>query len=115
MPDPKIYSHSRELRHHPTDAEALLWRELRAHRFAHIHIRRQHVIGTYIVDFCAVRQKLVIEVDGGQHIDREGYDQERSAFLESKGYRVLRFWNHEVLNNLEGVITSILDALPSLH
>jgi very-short-patch-repair endonuclease len=63
------------------------------------------------VDFCAPRQKLIIEVDGSQHLDREEQDKKRTSYLESKGYRVLRFWNHDVMNNLEGVMIAIQHAL----
>ena len=68
-------------------------------------------MGNYIVDFCASRQKLIIELDGGQHLEQESYDQERTEFLQSKGYRVLRFWNNDILNDLNGVTQVILDAL----
>ena len=108
---PKIFANSQELRHHPTEAESKLWRVLRSHQTNDVHFRRQHAIGNYIVDFCSPRQKLVIELDGGQHIEQEAYDNERTAFLSSKGYRVLRFWNNDVLNDLDGVMRVILEAL----
>ncbi|HMD89139.1 MAG TPA: endonuclease domain-containing protein [Anaerolineaceae bacterium] len=108
---PQTFSNSRQLRHNQTEAEARLWRALRSHQLEDIHFRRQHAIGPYIVDFCAPRQKLVIELDGGQHLDQQEYDLERTAFLKSKGYRVLRFWNDEVLKNLDGVAQAILEAL----
>ncbi len=73
--------------------------------------RRQHAIGPYIVDFCAPREKLIIEVDGGQHLDQEEYDQERTAFLASKRYQVLRFWNNDITINLESVLRQIFDNL----
>jgi very-short-patch-repair endonuclease len=63
------------------------------------------------VDFCAPRKKLVIELDGSQHLEQEEYDTERTAVLESKGYRVLRFWNYDVMNNMDGVLKVILGAL----
>jgi very-short-patch-repair endonuclease len=88
---PKIFHRAREFRHEPTPAEAKLWACLSAHRFADIHFRRQHAIGPYIMDFCSPRKKLIIEVDGSQHLDQEVYDTERTTFLESKGYHVLRF------------------------
>jgi very-short-patch-repair endonuclease len=75
-----------------------------------IHFRRQHAIGKYIVDFCAPSQKMIIELDGSQHLDHEKLDQERTSFLIAKGYRVLRFWNHDIANNLEGVINDIQQA-----
>ena len=100
-----------ELRSNQTEAEAKLWAYLRAHRANGVHFCRQYAIGKYIVDFCAVRKKLVIEVDGSQHVDQEEYDRDRTAFLELKGYRVLRFWNDEVLKSINGVMAIILDEL----
>jgi very-short-patch-repair endonuclease len=76
-----------------------------------VHFRNQHAIGKYIVDFCAPRRKLIIELDGSQHLEQEAYDAERTAFLESKGYRVLRFWNNQVMNEIEGVLHVIYAAL----
>lgn len=108
---PQTFSNSRQLRHNQTEAEARLWRALRSHQLEDIHFRRQHAIGPYIVDFCAPHQKLVIELDGSQHLDQQEYDLERTAFLKSMGYRVLRFWNDEVLKNLDGVAQAILEAL----
>lgn len=108
---PKIFSRAQELRHNQTEAETKLWAYLRSHQLNDVGFRRQHAIGNYIADFCAPREKLVIELDGSQHLDLEEYDNERTAFLESKGYRVLRFWNNDVMNNIDGVATAILDAL----
>ena len=107
----KAFANSRKLRRDQTEAEARLWRALRAHQAGDVHFRRQHAIGNYIVDFCAPRRKLVIEVDGGQHLEQQEYDNRRTAFLESKGYRVLRFWNHDVMKELDGVMLVILEAL----
>jgi very-short-patch-repair endonuclease len=98
-------------RHHSTQAEAKLWAYLRAHRLGGVHFRRQYVIGNYIVDFCAPRKLLIIELDGSQHLDNEKHDEERTAFLSSKGYRVLRFWNNEVIENINGVIITIEQVL----
>jgi very-short-patch-repair endonuclease len=108
---PQIFSNSRELRHNQTEAEAKLWQVLRSHQLCDIHFRRQQAIGPYIVDFSAPRHKLVIELDGGQHLDQQEYDLERTVFLESKGYRVLRFWNDEVLKNRDGVLRVIIEAI----
>jgi very-short-patch-repair endonuclease len=94
-----------------TEAEARLWSRLRMHQLADVHFRRQHAIGPYIVDFCAPIEKLVIEVDGSQHLEQEDYDAERTLFLESLGYRVLRFWNHEVLGDMDSVLLATLQAL----
>jgi len=86
---PITYQHAHNLRHNQTEPESKLWSRLRAHQLGDVHFRRQHAIGKYIVDFCAPRQKLIIEIDGSQHLDHESQDQERTAFLASKGYRVL--------------------------
>ena len=94
-----------------TDAERRLWRALRAHRFRGVAFRRQAVIGPYIVDFVAHGAGLVIEVDGGQHAGSVR-DMARDAWLGSQGYRVLRFWNTDVLRNLSGVLDTIGAALP---
>jgi primosomal protein N' (replication factor Y) len=94
-----------------TDAERLLWQALRgkqvhAHRF-----RRQHPIGPYIADFACIEQKLVVELDGGQHQNQIAQDALRSDFIQSQGWRILRFWNNDVLENLEGVLTTIAGHL----
>ncbi len=100
-----------ELRNEPTPAEAKLWAYLRSLSENNIHFRRQHAIGPYIVDFCAPRHKLIIEVDGSQHLDQEDYDTERTAFLASKGFNVLRFWNSDVMNKINGVMGLIFEAI----
>jgi len=75
------------------------------------HFRNQHAIGNYIVDFCALRKKLIIELDGSQHLEQEEYDAERTEFLKSKGYKVLRFWNNDVMNNIDTVLREIFISL----
>ncbi len=109
--DHKTYTRAYHLRHAPTEAETKLWRVLRAHQLENVHFRRQQIVGPYIVDFCAPRRKLVIELDGGQHLEREEYDQQRTAYLEAKGFRVVRFWNNDILNDLDNVVRVIIDAL----
>jgi len=99
------------LRQNQTLAEAKLWSQLRAHRMKDIHFRRQHPIGEYIVDFCAPRRKLVIELDGSQHLDHQDQDAIRTKYLEALGYRVLRFWNKDIINDLDGVMRAIDLAL----
>jgi len=94
-----------------TPAETKLWAHLRAHRMKNVHFRNQHAIGNYVVDFCAPRRKLIIELDGSQHLAQSEYDADRTAFLAAKGYRVLRFWNNEVMNNIENVLFAIDLAL----
>ena len=76
-----------------------------------VHFRNQHAIGNYIVDFCAPRKKLIIELDGSQHLERKEYDEERTKYLESRGYRVLRFWNNDVMKDVENVLKVIWSVL----
>ncbi len=94
-----------------TDAERRLWRELRAGGL-NAKWRRQQPIGNYIADFVCQQARLIIEVDGGQHCESEP-DERRTAWLESIGYRVLRFWNNEVLENIDGILIRIAEALAS--
>ena len=94
-----------------TGTEKCLWRQLKGKQLAHYKFRRQQPIGPYIVDFVCQSYRLIIELDGGQHLDQNLYDKRRTTFLESKGYRVLRFWNNAVLNNSNGVLETILTAL----
>jgi very-short-patch-repair endonuclease len=92
-----------------TEAERRLWYFLRAHRFKGMKFKRQAVIGRYIVDFVSFQRRLVVEVDGGQHADNEA-DGRRARWLEGQGFRVLRFWNNEVLSNSGGVLDVIMAA-----
>jgi very-short-patch-repair endonuclease len=98
------------LRQRQRDAERQMWMLLRDRRLAHLKFRRQHAIGNYIVDLVCLAKGLIIELDGGQHNDNPN-DEKRTAWLESCGYKVLRFWNNDVLKNREGVLTTILLAL----
>lgn len=106
---------ARKLRKEMTPAERLLWSRLRDRRLAGLKFRRQVPVGPYIVDFLCAEARVIVEIDGGQHNlpDARAQDQERTRFLEAKGYKVLRFWNNEVLGNLEGVLTVILEACRS--
>ena len=106
-----LQTFARGMRSAPTDAEAVLWRQLRAHRFAGHKFKRQQPIGNYILDFVCFEAKLVIEVDGGQHMESAS-DKLRDEWVVSQGFTVLRFWNNEVFQNLEGVLMRILEALP---
>lgn len=110
---PKVFGHAKQLHRNLTPAEVKLWARLRAHRLEGIHFRNQHAIGNYVVDFCAPRKKLIIELDGSQHMEQEGYDKERTEYLESKDYTVLRFWNNSVMNDIESVIRAIIQAMES--
>ena len=102
---------ARDLRVASTDVERLLWTYLRGRRLRNFKFRRQQPIAGYIVDFVCVETRLVIELDGGQHSEHSAYDDHRSAILEKSGFRVLRFWNDEVLKNIEGVLEEILRQL----
>jgi very-short-patch-repair endonuclease len=108
---PKILHRAGELRKQTTLAEKKLWLYLRLMREDRARFRRQHAIGKYVVDFCAPRKKLIIELDGSQHLEQSEYDSERTTFLESQGYKVIRFWNNEVMNSIEGVLVAILQKL----
>ena len=76
-----------------------------------VHFRNQHAIGSYIVDFCAPRKKLIIELDGSQHLEQQEYDEERTKYFEARGYRVLRFWNNDVMKDMDHVLRVIWNAL----
>jgi len=105
------YERARGLRKALTPAELKLWAYLRGGRLHGVKFRRQHAIGQYIPDFCAIKPRLIIELDGSQHAEQAEYDAERTTFFESKGYRVLRFWNNDILNNIDDVLKVILNAL----
>jgi very-short-patch-repair endonuclease len=105
---PKTMHRAAELRREPTPAEARLWSRLRDRQLNGIGFRRQHAIGPYIADFCAPKNKLIIELDGSQHLDQAEYDIERTKFLEEQGYHILRYWNNYVMDNIEIVLQDIL-------
>lgn len=107
----ELLQHAREMRKNPTTAERALWNVLRKKNLEGYKFRRQHPIGNYIVDFYCPMKKLAIEVDGGQHSEQEEQDAERTAFFELKGCRVIRFWNKEVLENIQGVVDRIVEEL----
>jgi very-short-patch-repair endonuclease len=106
MPNPG----ARRLRQNSTDAERRMWSALRDRRLSRYKFRRQHPIGQYIADFACTRHALVIELDGGQHADSAA-DARRTAWLENHGWRVIRFWNNDVLTNTEGVVEATLRVL----
>ncbi len=102
---------AKQLRRGQTEAERLLWHQLRARQFAGIKFRRQVPIGHYIVDFICFEKRLIVELDGGQHQDKTEYDAQRTNWLESQGFRVIRFWNGQVFTEMEAVEQVILDSL----
>ena len=114
--DPCLYGLLKEFakknRNHPTEAESLLWEYLRANALGE-SFKRQHIIGDYIVDFLCVSSKLIIELDGGYHLlpEQKTSDELRSEWLQSKGYRVIRFTNEELFSNIDKVLETIKDNL----
>ena len=106
---------ARQLRRDQPDAEQTLWARLRDRQLCGAKFRRQHPVGPFVADFCCPQRKLVVELDGGQHAEEVAADHKRSRFLEEQGYRVLRFWNHDVLGNTDGVLERIAEALSDPH
>lgn len=94
-----------------TRPELLLWHYLRRSQLSGHRFRRQHPIGRYITDFACIEQRLVIELDGGQHTEQREYDRQRDAYITSRGYRILRFWNNDVLTDMDAVLEEILRTL----
>ena len=99
---------ARALRRRMTEAEKLMWSKLRGRRFDGIKFKRQKPIAGYIVDFVALDLKLIVENDGGQHAERAAADAARTSVLEEAGYHVVRFWNHDVLRNIDGVLEALV-------
>jgi very-short-patch-repair endonuclease len=102
---------ARRLRKNQTEAEGLLWRHLRRRQLDGFKFRRQHPFGIYVCDFVCLEAGLVVELDGSQHLDEAPHDAVRDAFLRSHGFRVLRFWNGDVLSQRDSVIETIFEAL----
>ena len=103
---------AQKLRNNSTDTEKYLWKYLRGRQFEGFKFRRQHPIGKYIADFINLERKIIIEVDGGQHLENKK-DKLRDRWLKEQGYEVLRFWDNEVLTNIEGVLELIREKLSS--
>ena len=104
---------ARRLRSNPTEAELRLWSRLRRRQLDGLRFRRQVPLGRFIVDFSCYDERLVIELDGGQHLESREEDAARTQWLESRGFRVLRFWNDEVFKNMDGVLETIRAAAGS--
>jgi very-short-patch-repair endonuclease len=108
---------ARNLRKAQTDAERVLWQQLRNRQLSGAKFKRQYGMGRYIVDFICLESKLIVEVDGGQHAEQHEYDAQRTAWLEAQGFKVLRFWNNEVLSEtavvLEVIMRELLNFNPS--
>ena len=104
--NPKTMHNAGKLRKEPTPAERKRWSRTRNDQLG-VNFRRQHAIGKYIPDFCSPKARLIIELDGSQHMEQKEYDEERTKYLEAQGYKVIRFWNNDVINDLETVLTEI--------
>jgi len=98
---------AKALRRNQTDVEKILWHRLRNRQVNGCKFRRQHQIGNYVVDFVCPEKRLVVELDGGQHAEQVENDATRTGYLALKGYRVLRFWNNDVVENIDGVLETI--------
>ena len=109
--DPIILDRARHMRREMTKAELKLWSILRNRALIGVKFRRQVPIGNYIADFCCLEHRLIVELDGGQHAEQETADASRSRFLAEEGFRVLRFWNGQVLSGSEFVVAEILAAI----
>ncbi len=108
---PDSIDRARELRRNETEAERRLWRAIRDRQLSGAKFRRQVPLASYVADLACFESRLIIEIDGGQHADHRAYDEQRSRTLIAQGYRVLRFWNNEIMENLDGVLETIQTAL----
>jgi very-short-patch-repair endonuclease len=107
--------YARTLRKDPTHAERVLWQRLRRRQLAGFKFRRQHSVGPYICDFACLEASIVVELDGSQHAEQSDYDMRRDNFLRSRGFRVLRFWNNDVLVRTEVILETIYEALQRIE
>ncbi len=105
---------ARKLRNNQTNVEAIIWNKLRNRQLNGVKFRRQQPLGKYIVDFVSLERKLVVELDGGQH-NQNAHDQERTLWLNKEGYKVVRFWNNEITENLQGALETIEKAIFNPH
>jgi very-short-patch-repair endonuclease len=110
-PDGSMLRFARTLRKTPTDAERMLWRHLRRRQLAGFKFRRQHSAGPNICDFACLEASIIVELDGSQHVEQSDYDARRDSFLRSHGFRVLRFWNNDVVAQREAILETIFEAL----
>ncbi len=110
---PKTTHHARSLRSNSTDAEKLLWEQLRKRQLDGIKFRRQYPVAPYIVDFASVEKMLIIELDGSQHASRHEYDQARDRYLQSQGFRIVRYWNNQIFSDMDAILAEIRSFLHS--
>ncbi|HXI99882.1 MAG TPA: DUF559 domain-containing protein [Micropepsaceae bacterium] len=104
-------NHARTMRHQPTEWEKRFWSRVRDRRLGGYKFKRQMLIGPFIVDFVCIERKMVVELDGGQHTDNKDYDDNRDAFLKSKGFRVIRVWNIDIPEHIDDVLEMVFAAL----
>ena len=111
--NPKLKQRRRDLRRDQTDAEKLLWQKIRNRQLHGRKFYRQYSVGPYVLDFYCPKSKLAVELDGGQHAkdDRRAYDEHRCEYLKALGIEVMRFWNNEVMTNIEGVLIEIAQRI----
>ena len=103
--------HARSMRHQPVAPEKKFWSRVRDRHLGGHKFKRQVLIGSYIADFVCIERKLIVELDGGQHAERRVYDEKRDAFLRAQGFRVMRVWNIDLLENIDGVMDMVLSEL----
>ena len=108
--NPNTKHYAIQLRKVSTPAERKLWSRIRNDQLG-VTFRRQHAVGNYIPDFCSSKARLIVELDGSQHLDQHEYDEERTRDFESIGYKVIRFWNNDVINEIDSVIGAIIQAM----
>jgi very-short-patch-repair endonuclease len=114
MRNPRLIAYAKQMRREMTEPEIRIWLKLRAKWFGAVKFRKQKVVGPYIVDFSSNDPKLAIEIDGDTHAVREVYDATRTRFLEEQGYRVIRFSNRDVMENLEGVLETLAAVISEM-
>ena len=112
---PDHTSLAKNLRRNSTDTERLLWKHLRSKQIEGLKFRRQEPIGKYIVDFVCFEKKIIVEADGGQHASELVKDSLRSDWLKNEGFKILQFWNNDILQNTEGVLETIREACLTSH
>jgi very-short-patch-repair endonuclease len=106
---------ARSLRRNSTDAETVLWQQLRNRRLHGFKFRRQVPIGRYIVDFLCEEPAIIIELDGGQHADQADYDETRTDWLRAKGFQVIRFWNNDVIHSFDAVLERLIAEMTTVN
>jgi len=108
--NPKTKHQAIRLRKESTPAELKLWSRIRNDQLE-VTFRRQHAVGNYIPDFCSPKARLIIELDGSQHLEQGEYDEERTKYLQALGYKVIRFWNHDLMKDIDSAILAISHAM----